>query len=399
MNRTAPLILLLCLAVPAHGQPADGSGAPARAPAEGSGAPPSDPSAAVPAPPDAPPVPDLAVTLSFPGGPAAAVGAPVRVTVSAAIPAEYSVAAINVIGNRFVEELADDGAEVVAGQLSRELSLVVYRSGTFRATIEVVLIDGDGRQLRALSEPFELAVASSIVNETDPSPAPSDPPMPVLTRDMRPLWVGAGLACGLLGFLASLAWRSRAQRAAASVDEGPRRPAWEIALEQLDALEAEGLLDQGKHLEFHMRLSEILRTYIGARFGFFAPEMTTTEIAAWMAARPDQVGEYREDVVSTLSEMDLVKFARFEPPRDMSDECMERARRLVVELSARERQRVAEGEAQDEGSPAESRPAAEDASANKAHHAPSPESTTDAFGVRPETPDNVVRLPRREDPS
>lgn len=406
MHRLATVLLVSCCAVSASAQDLDGSGQAAAVPpvpavVEGSGA--TEVAA---------PRPEVVVTVEFPGEPTGAVGERVPAVVAAQIPPELALVAVNVVDNRFVEVASDDAAEPVEGALRRGLELAVYRSGRFQAAVELVLIDGDGAQQRYESAPFTLDIRSSIINETNPEPAPSDPPMPVLTRDMRPVWAGVGLGCVLLGFLGSVIWRRREQVMEAVADLGPRRPAWEIALEQLERLEADDLLGQGEHLSYHMRLSEILRAYVGARFGFPAPEMTTTEISAWMASRAELVGGYREEIVSVLADMDMVKFARFVPPRDLSDACFDATHRLVMELSARERQLADEGdEASGDGTPAaQGAPAAPQPSPDappqaappaeaQSPHAPSPSSTTDAFAPDPGStddglPDNVVPMRR-----
>ena len=73
--------------------------------------------------------------------------------------------------------------------------------------------------------------------------------------------------------------------------------------------------------------------------------------------------------------MDLVKFAKFVPERALSDASFEASRRLVWELSARERDT---GEA----SSAAAATSASHPLGEVDPHAPSPESTTESFGHR-----------------
>lgn len=379
-----------------------GFGAPAsgEAPTDGSGvAAPSAPTAV------ALDLSGVSVSIDEPGPYQTALGLPLDVTVRAVVPAPLELVSLSVGGNSLIEVLDAGPLTEADGAFVQEFQLGVFRSGDFHSTgIELLLIDGNGEQHVVSSEPFTIEVESRIINESDPAPAPSDPPLVVLSRDMRPIYAGSALGfVGLGALIAAVARRRTREEDDELLEEIERRPAWELAFEALDALGSEGMLDDGRHLEFHMRLSEILREYIGARFSFLALEMTTTEIAA--ALTTQDAGEYRAELLDVLGDMDMVKFARFTPPRELSDACFESVRRVVTELSARERDAEAlaateasapsgpdgEGNEVVESEPTESLPAP---------HAPSPDSTTTSFAEPPSTsaPENVVAFPTRLTP-
>lgn len=218
-------------------------------------------------------------------------------------------------------------------------SAVIFRAGRFTlegATATVLL--PSGAQIDVEAGPVVVEVSSVIANETAPEPAPSAAPFSVLTRDLRPIIAGGIALALLLGALIGWLVRRLAPAPEAAVPAGPPpRPAWDLALEALDVLEADALLDEGRPLEFHMRLSEILRGYLGARFRFHALEATTSEIALALSARPDEVGSWRAEILRVLRDMDLVKFARYAPAREASEALLEATRRLVLDLSARDR--------------------------------------------------------------
>ena len=234
-----------------------------------------------------------------------------------------------------VRELATEDL----GVRGLEIDAVLYRAGQFvleRATATLLHLDGEQSVVRAPA--FRVTVPSSIANESAPEPAPSTAPFPVLTRDIRPL-----IALGIVGaaLLVALGYRLARMRNASVAPVQPvgppPRPAWELALEALDRLEQEDLLERGEALTFHMRLSELLRAYLGVRFGFSALEATTSEIALALATRPDEVGEWRTEILRVLRDMDLVKFAKHAAPREESDAILAATRQLVLDLSARER--------------------------------------------------------------
>ncbi len=348
----ATLVAVACLALPA-GSPAQegsGSGAPALA-VEGSGQ--AAPAAGA----------DEALRNEGSGealasgaqivvtGPEPAeilVGEPVRLDVRVALPPFAELVSVRPADPRYVEVLSVDDPPPVDGVATWTVTLTLFRPGRFTVPgLEATWLTAEGETERLTSDPFSVHVRSTIVNESAPSPAPSDGPMPVLTRDRRPLYVGVAFALLAFGALLGLLIRQFVGREDDEVGEiVPTRPAWETAFEALDALREDALLEADAHLEFHMRLSEILRVYLGARFGFLALEMTTTEIRYALHGIPERAGEYQEEIVRVLSEMDMVKFARVIPPIAISEAAWDAAHGLVEDLSARERELAAAAEAE-----------------------------------------------------
>ncbi len=144
-------------------------------------------------------------------------------------------------------------------------------------------------------------------------------------HDYRPLlWIAAAvLAVAALGGLLYRLF-SRRGRVPLIIP----RPAHEVALEALAKLQAARLIEEGRHEEFYVRLSDIVRTYLEVRFRLRAPEMTTEEFLQ-AAQRDPQLAPPQRSLLSTfLSEADLVKFARYVP--ESSD--AERAYRAAGEF-------------------------------------------------------------------
>jgi hypothetical protein len=121
-------------------------------------------------------------------------------------------------------------------------------------------------------------------------------------------------------------WRERDARRPAP----PPRPAHEIALEKLDRL-AKSSLGQGQDADlrqFYFELSEILREYLGNRFGFLALEMTTEELVGELQRRAPR-GLVPGEIAGWLSACDLVKFAKLAPPPSEARGALETAIRMV----------------------------------------------------------------------
>ncbi|MCB9524846.1 MAG: hypothetical protein H6702_15920 [Myxococcales bacterium] len=115
------------------------------------------------------------------------------------------------------------------------------------------------------------------------------------------------------------------------VDEGPfedPRPAHVIAYERIERLQGEDLFSQGQAKQYYFRLSEIVRDYMGRRYGFDALEMTTEQIRAALQTEVLSV-EAGVAVREFLEETDLVKFADFAPADDGGDTVLRMARGLI----------------------------------------------------------------------
>ena len=129
------------------------------------------------------------------------------------------------------------------------------------------------------------------------------------------LWGGAGallLAAGLLFWW----WRRRRLQPAEPVDT---RDPWEIAFERLARLSQRNLPDAGEMEEYYMELSETLRWYLGRMYDIDVLEMTTDEFCDRFATVELPADTYNQ-ATAFLKHADLVKFARYTPPRERAEE-------------------------------------------------------------------------------
>lgn len=92
----------------------------------------------------------------------------------------------------------------------------------------------------------------------------------------------------------------------------PKRPAHEIALEELIKLREEKLWQQGNVKEYYTRLTEIVRTYIERRYKINALEFTTDELINSIAMRKLDADNYSK-LQYVLELADMVKFAKATP--------------------------------------------------------------------------------------
>ena len=125
-------------------------------------------------------------------------------------------------------------------------------------------------------------------------------------------------------------YRRRRARPAAVADRPPPppRPFHLVALEALDELERSALLERGRVKRYHMRISEIIRSYVEGQLEVPALEMTTGEVVDGL--RRAALGkEITQSFRTFLDRCDLVKFAKLRPGAEDSRELMGKARALV----------------------------------------------------------------------
>lgn len=121
------------------------------------------------------------------------------------------------------------------------------------------------------------------------------------------------------------------RRNIASRHDAPPLPAHELARRELDALEAEGLLERNAFQPFYFRLTDILRHYIEGRFGLLAPTRTTNEFLTDMGTNSVLETDQQNSLSRFLRFSDLVKFALHEPPVEDGRQALVMARTFVQE--------------------------------------------------------------------
>jgi hypothetical protein len=94
------------------------------------------------------------------------------------------------------------------------------------------------------------------------------------------------------------------------------RPAHEVALEEIDQLHKEGLIQRGVYQEHYFKLSEIFRRYLERRFRFQAIEQTTEEILPELHNLKGIDEKTKGNAQQFLHHTDLVKFAKHIPDTD-----------------------------------------------------------------------------------
>lgn len=209
------------------------------------------------------------------------------------------------------------------------LRLVLQAFETGERKIPALRLDVDTPEgLRRLEIPEqELRVAGVI------DPDQSDPKM---REDLRPLptrfraiwWPLALIAAAVLAVLVVLWWRRRAERPAPLAPPKPRALPFDEAIARLEALDRSSLVAEGQVQLYYFRLSEIVRDYVGRRYGFESLELTTDELLAELRRRSTPGLDF-DGLSFFLHDADLVKFARQSASPGECKQTLEAMRRLV----------------------------------------------------------------------
>lgn len=209
------------------------------------------------------------------------------------------------------------------------LKIAAYEPGDLVVpAIEVTYLgpSGDVRQTR--TQPIRVKIASLIANEPEPALKEGAPPVTVWKRDLTLVYIAGGLLAAGLGAL--ITWMIvRKLRQKIVVRPGPPpRPAHEVALERLDRLGAYGFLENADNRPFYFAVSEVIRDYLGSRYGFDSLELTTDELMLELRRRAGRT-IVLDEIERWLSACDLVKFAKVSPAATEARGSLELAIRIV----------------------------------------------------------------------
>ena len=135
---------------------------------------------------------------------------------------------------------------------------------------------------------------------------------------------GAAVLAALAAYLIHL-WRKRPRPVP---PPPPPRPPWDVALEELFDVRVAQLVEQGRFAEHFDRVSDAVRRYLGARYGFDGLETTTREAMSALR-RVTPFISVLPDIEAFLQNADLVKFAKLTPTEPECHSALGRAEDLV----------------------------------------------------------------------
>jgi hypothetical protein len=207
------------------------------------------------------------------------------------------------------------------------LVLTVFELGELEIPSFDITVEGPGDQVQTLStDRFGIEVVTVGADEGGD------------IRDIRgPLGIPVGIVrvslwlLLLLGAVAAAVWLMRRRKGGDDMDVPagpPPRPAHEVALEELARIEASPMLERGQVKEYHIEVSEALRTYVEGRFMVPSLEMTTREVVVGLRSSTAPDG-FIDGLARFLDQCDMVKFAKVRPDADACRAVLALGRELV----------------------------------------------------------------------
>jgi len=276
------------------------------------------------------------------------------------------------LGEFTIRDIGETEEEIAAGRLKRTFNLVltIFDTGEHEIpSLPIIYVDSDGKTNTVETDPIEIKVESVLPDDASEI-RDIKGPLTVAKR-WKDLLLSYALLLSLvvgsaLSVLFSLRHRAKIEalinallrpiryllyyvlrflkfrkyaaaldsRFDVSIDEPDIAPE-EAAIRELERIEALGLLDKGMVKEHYSLVSETVRRYIERRYDILAMEQPTGDTLRDLEEKAIPGEGYRliEDL---LRESDLVKFAKFVPPREVAMSAIERARQIIEKTACGE---------------------------------------------------------------
>jgi hypothetical protein len=222
------------------------------------------------------------------------------------------------------EKNGDNGNQ----QTLLNLSFTCWEAGTYDIPpIPVLLKDQAGEIQQSQSTAVSIQVATIPVEQDSVKLMPIKGIIdePLNFRDVLPYLIGLVILLGI-GLAAYL---MRKKKTETTVLPPPTLlPAHQFSMEQLQQLEGKKLWQKGEVKQYHSRLTYILREYLYYRYDINALEQTTDEISAALKDK-QLIPSLLDQLEPLLQTVDLVKFAKAEPPASFHTEAMEQVKAFV----------------------------------------------------------------------
>ncbi len=194
--------------------------------------------------------------------------------------------------------------------------------------VPIAVARASGELVTVCTKPHAIRVEDPTANDPDPKVKPNPPPRPQREDWEAARRVAIGVVAGAIATaiaMVILRWWRRRPRV---VKGPPPKLPWITALEELEAIRRSKLLAEGNTGQYYDRVSDAVRKYLGARYGFDGLEATTDEMHGYLIRVRPPIQRMSE-IMRFLEECDLVKFARVVPTDEDCTEALERGEAIV----------------------------------------------------------------------
>ncbi len=196
--------------------------------------------------------------------------------------------------------------------------------------LPIAISRASGELLTVCTAPHVVSVEDPVANTPNPVPRGN----PAARRQLE-IWTAAkhaafialvALVFGALAALVISRWLRRPKRLP---PPPPPRPPWDVALEALHDIRHAGLTREGRFAEVFDRVSDVLRRYLGDRYGYDGLESTTREALGSLRRVTPPIDDL-QGIEAFMRDADLVKFARLTPSEGECLDLLSRAEQIVT---------------------------------------------------------------------
>jgi hypothetical protein len=195
--------------------------------------------------------------------------------------------------------------------------------------VPITVARASGELMTLCTRPHSITIEDP--TSSTPNAKPKDNPPP---RRQREEWtflkqaVGIGAIALVAGALVAWLVGRWLKRPKPVPPPPPPRPPWEVALESLHDLRHAGLTREGRYAEHFDRVSDVVRRYLGDRYGFDGLESTTREMLGELRTTTPRIPVLSE-IERFLRQADLVKFARLTPTEPECVNALSEAEQII----------------------------------------------------------------------
>ena len=196
--------------------------------------------------------------------------------------------------------------------------------------LPIAVSRASGELITVCTAPHPVTVEDPIANAPNPMPRHN----PAARRQLE-IWTTAKhvtiavLIALVIGALAALLISRWLRRPKKLPPPPPPRPPWDVALEALHDIRHAGLTREGRFAEVFDRVSDVLRRYLGDRYGYDGLESTTREALTSLRIVSPAIDDLA-GIETFMRDADLVKFARLTPSEGECLDLLARAESIVT---------------------------------------------------------------------
>lgn len=180
-------------------------------------------------------------------------------------------------------------------------------------SLPIAVQRASGEQLTLCTQAHDIAIEDPTASTPNAKPRLNPEPRRQLeewTLLKQAVIIGSvGVIVGLVIAALVALWRRRPRPVPPAP---PPRPPWEVAIEALFDIQQARLIEAGRLDEHFERVAQVIRRYVGDRYGFDGLESTTRETLAVLVRITPAIVVLPE-IEAFLRQADLVKFARLTP--------------------------------------------------------------------------------------